>query len=85
MRMSLFAMIAGVSLMAGCAHHGMDHGAMNGEEMTRHCQMMAEHHGAGAQAPADYDPARHGGMSFEEMQRHCEAMRAEEAQTPHAH
>lgn len=83
--MSLLAAIAGVGLMAGCAHHGMDHGAMSQEDMARHCQMMAEHHGAGGEAPRHYNPAHHGGMSFEEFQRHCETMRAAEQPTPHAH
>lgn len=86
MRMSFLAAIAGVSLMGGCAHqgmdHAMDHGAMSHEDMMRHCQMMAEHHGEGGQPPADYNPAHHGGMSYAEMQRHCEAMRAAEQQTP---
>ena len=43
MRIGVLAVIAGVSLVAGCVHHGMDHGSMSHEEMLRRCQMMAEH------------------------------------------
>ncbi|WP_395646623.1 hypothetical protein [Terricaulis sp.] len=82
MRLSMLAAVLGVGLLAGCTHHGMDHGAMSQEEMMRHCQMMAEHHGA--QAPAHYDPAHHGGMSYEEFRAHCEAMRSE-SPPPHPH
>lgn len=78
MRIGVLAAIASVSLIAGCAHHGMGHGAMSHEDMARHCQMMAEHGGD----PSHHDPAQHGGMSHEEMQRQCEAMRAHDQQAP---
>lgn len=85
MRIAVFALIAGVSLIAGCAHHGMGHGSMSHDEMMRHCQMMAEHSREGGHDPSHHDPARHGGMSHEEMQRHCEAMRPREEQAPQQH
>jgi hypothetical protein len=85
MRIGVLAVIAGVSLIMGCAHHGMDHGSMSHEEMMQHCQMMAEHTGEAEHDPSRHDPARHGGMSHEEMQRHCEAMRAQDQPAPQQH
>ncbi len=78
MRINVLVIAAAIGSLAGCAHHGMNHGAMSHEEMMRHCQMMEQHAGAGGRDASQHDPARHGGMSHEEMQRHCEAMRAEE-------
>jgi hypothetical protein len=76
MNKSWMAALAALAVLGGCASaQGMGHGAMNHEEMMRHCQMMQERAGEGA-AHADHDPAQHGGMSHEEMMRHCAEMRA---------
>lgn len=83
MRIGVLAVIAGVSLIAGCAHHGMDHGSMSREEMMRHCEMMAEHEGEGGHDPGHHDPAQHVGMSHEDMMRHCAEMRAGETAPQH--
>jgi len=75
MRIAMIAAIA--SLLAGCAHQDMNHGAMSHDEMMRHCQMMEQHASAGGHDASRHNPAEHGGLSHEEMQRRCEAMRAE--------
>jgi hypothetical protein len=87
MRTGFLALIAAASLLAGCAHHGMNHGAMSQDEMMRHCQMMEQHGAASGHDASHHDPAQHGGMSHEEMQRHCEAMRAEQpsSSAPYQH
>ena len=84
MQMRWMAALASLALLGGCATaQGMNHGAMSHEEMMRHCQMMQEHHGDGAAAHADHNPAEHGGMSHEDMMRHCAEMRAGEATPQH--
>jgi hypothetical protein len=91
MQLGLMAALASLAVLGGCAsaqgmgHGPMGQGAMNHEEMMRHCQMMQEHHGDGSAAPADYDPAQHGGMSHEEMMRHCAEMRAGEGSPQQQH
>jgi hypothetical protein len=82
MRLGVLALIAGVSLLAGCAHHGMDHGVMSDDEMARQCQMMAEHSGESTHDPSHHDPARHGGVSHEEVQRRCAEMNGQDQQAP---
>lgn len=77
MHLGWMAALASLAVLGGCASaHGMGHGAMNHEEMMRHCQMMQERHGEGTAAHADHDLAQHGGMSHEDMMRHCAEMRA---------
>ena len=85
MHMGWMAALAALAVLGGCASaQGMGHGAMNHEEMMRHCQMMQER-GEGAAAHDNHDPAQHGGMSHEDMMRHCAEMRAGagEATPPH--
>lgn len=75
MKLGWMAALAAATALGGCASaQGMGQGAMNHEEMMRHCQMMQEHSGDAA-AGANHDPARHGGMSHEDMMRHCAEMR----------
>jgi len=51
MKMGWMAALAALAVLGGCASaQGMGHGAMNHEEMTRHCQMMQER-GEGAATP----------------------------------
>lgn len=77
MKLGWMAALAAAAVLGGCASaQGMGQGAMNHEEMMRHCQMMQEHAGDETAAPANHDPARHGGMSHEDMMRHCAEMRA---------
>jgi hypothetical protein len=86
MKLGWMAALAAVAVLGGCAGaKGMGHGAMNHEQMMRHCKMMEENQGDGAAAHANHDPARHGGMNHEDMVRHCAEMRAGagEATPPH--
>lgn len=92
MRFGLLTAFSLAAALGGCAtaaHEGMNHGAMNHEEMMRHCQMMEQHQAQGGHDAAEHDPAQHGGMSHEEMMRHCAEMRAqhpgEDASASHPH
>lgn len=83
MRFGFIAALASSAVLAGCASmQGMQHGAMNHDEMMRKCQMMQQHQSG--DAGAAHDPAQHGGMSHqdmmhggmshEDMMRHCAMM-----------